>query len=94
MTAPPFSSFLLSGVIYKDRGNLDQAIHYYNLALGANAKFSQTLNNLGVIYTMLGKLDEAHEYCSRAIHTNPLYAEAHNNLGVRLQCGWRGVSSR
>lgn len=70
-------------MIYKDRGNLDQAIHYYNLALGANAKFSQTLNNLGVIYTMLGKLDEAHEYCSRAIHTNPLYAEAHNNLGVR-----------
>ena len=73
---------LSPGVIYKDRGNLDQAIHYYNAALAANPKFSQTMNNLGVIYTMLGKLDEAHEYCSRAIQTNPLYAEAFNNLGV------------
>ena len=51
------------GVIYKDRGNLDQAIHYYHEALTANPAFSQTLNNLSVIYTMLGKLDEAYEYC-------------------------------
>ena len=50
------------GVIYKDRGNLDQAIHYYHEALQANPAFSQTLNNLSVIYTMLGKLDEAYEY--------------------------------
>ena len=70
------------GVIYKDRGNLDQAIHYYHEALQANPSFSQTLNNLSVIYTMLGKLDEAYEYCSRAIRTNPNYAEALNNLGV------------
>ena len=70
------------GVIYKDRGNLDQAIHFYHEALQANPAFSQTLNNLSVIYTMLGKLDEAYEYCSRAIRTNPHYAEALNNLGV------------
>jgi protein O-GlcNAc transferase len=32
------------GVIYKDRGNLDQAIHYYGQALNANPKFSQTVS--------------------------------------------------
>lgn len=75
-----FSS--LQGVIYKDRGNLEQAVHHYGQALQANPSFSQTLNNLSVIYTMLGKLDEAFDFCSRAIASNPLYAEAHNNLGV------------
>ncbi len=79
------------GVIYKDRGNLDQAIHYYHEALQANPAFSQTLNNLSVIYTMLGKLDEAYEYwyaatsgfvpdlCTDESRTTP---EALNNLGV------------
>ena len=58
------------GVIYKDRGNLDQAIHYYHEALQANPAFSQTLNNLSVIYTMLGKLDEAYEYWYAALNTH------------------------
>jgi tetratricopeptide (TPR) repeat protein len=67
-------------VIYKDRGNLEQAVHHYSQALAANPSFSQTLNNCAVIYTMLGKLDEAFDFCTRAIRSNPNYAEAHNNL--------------
>ena len=62
------------------RGNLDQAIVYYQEALKANPHFAQTLNNLGVIYTMLGKLDEAYQYCKRAVEVNPAYSEAYNNL--------------
>ncbi len=64
------------------RGNLDKSLFYYEEALKANPKFSQTLNNMGVIYTMLGKLDEAYLYCQKAIQANPRYAEAYNNLGV------------
>jgi tetratricopeptide (TPR) repeat protein len=64
------------GVIHKDRGNLEQAVHHYSLALSASPSFAQSLNNCAVIYTMLGKLDEAHEYCSRAIRASPTYAEA------------------
>lgn len=35
-------------VIYKDRGNLEKAVHHYTLALAANLHFSQTLNNLSL----------------------------------------------
>jgi Flp pilus assembly protein TadD len=52
LSSPLLSFAAPQGVIYKDRGNLDQAIHFYNLALNANPKFSQTMNNLGVIYTV------------------------------------------
>lgn len=55
------------GVIEKMKGNLPKAIEFYLLALKANPKYAQTMNNLGVVYLMQGKVKKKKNYDFRIL---------------------------
>ena len=79
------------------RGEIDEAIHQFRLALsrepdfsgrgigpGVRAAYASTRNNLGTAYAMKGMYDGAIEQFGIAIRLNPRLAEAYFNLGNAL----------
>ena len=79
------------------RGEIDQAIHQFRLALsrepdfsgrgigpGIRVAYASTHNNLGTAYAMKGMYDGAIEQFGIAIRLNPRLAEAYFNLGNAL----------
>jgi len=67
------------------RGELDQAIGYYQKLLAIKPGFAQVHYNLGIAFSALGRLDEAVASYRQAIACKPDYAAAYNNLGVALK---------
>src|SRR5260370_7401938 len=61
------------GFIYSSRGELEQALSYYERALtfyeqmGDPTSIGTTLNNIGYIYQRQGKVEQAIEYLNRAL---------------------------
>ncbi|MCL2532461.1 MAG: tetratricopeptide repeat protein [Oscillospiraceae bacterium] len=82
-------------VVYKDQGNFDEALEYYQKALsifetlGKNRLVTaMTYNNTAVVYENQGKLDEALDYYKKALpifealgKNHPLTAGIYNNFG-------------
>lgn len=79
------------------RGQLDEAIHEFgialslqpkttipNLSLGARIALANTYNNLGTALGMKGMTDQAIESFSAATRLNPGFANAYFNLGNAL----------
>lgn len=68
------------GLLYKNRGDVDQAIPYLEKAVAIGEDF-QSYDNLGVAYYQKGRTKEAMELLERARKLNPGYAPIYTNIG-------------
>ena len=73
------------GLVHLNRGNVDDAITYFNKALATNPNYYLALNALGLAYSMKGNLQDASAYLQRCLAINPTFSEARNNLGMVYQ---------
>jgi len=72
------------GWVLFQKGQVDEAIDYYQKALEINPNFANAHNNLGVALMQKKQVDEAVAQWQKALEINPQYADVHNNLGVAL----------
>ena len=70
------------GLIYSDRGQLDEAIKEYLSALTLQFNYPNAHNNLGIAYAKQRRLNKAINEFMIALRLNPDYPEVHNNLGI------------
>ncbi len=76
------------GLVLADRGQLDQAIAQYQVALKIQPDYAEAHNNLGNALADRGQFDEAIAHYRRALQINPRDVEAVYNLGAALaDCG-------
>jgi len=68
------------GLLYKERGMLDEAVKEYEEALRINPNTIQPLINLGNVYYAKGWNDKAIEIYFRALKISPNNADVFNNL--------------
>jgi protein O-mannosyl-transferase len=73
-----------AGIVYAERGRLDDAIRYYKLATRLSPNSARIWNNLGVALAEKGEIERAVEHYRRAIAIDPGFARAHNNLATAL----------
>ncbi|KAI0489433.1 hypothetical protein KFK09_029276 [Dendrobium nobile] len=66
---------------WKEKGNIDLAIHYYQVALELRPNFADAWSNLASAYIRKGRLHEAAQCCRQALSLNPRLVDAHCNLG-------------
>ncbi|PKA54868.1 putative UDP-N-acetylglucosamine--peptide N-acetylglucosaminyltransferase SEC [Apostasia shenzhenica] len=66
---------------WKEKGNIDLAIHYYQVALELRPNFADAWSNLASAYLRKGRLHEAAQCCRQALSLNPRLVDAHCNLG-------------
>ena len=69
---------------FHSRGNVAEAIKYYEFFINQGFKDHRVFLNCGEILKDLGKLKEAEIWIRRAIELKPNYALAYNNLGTIL----------
>ena len=62
-------------LICHQRGRLEQAVRYYELAIEENPGFAEALLNLGHALTSLGREEDARASWERAIHEKPELAQ-------------------
>jgi FKBP-type peptidyl-prolyl cis-trans isomerase 2 len=70
------------GIALQDKGQIDEAISYYQKAVGQNPNHTGAYYNLGVAFQEKGLIDQAILYYEIAIGFNQEFTEAHHNLGV------------
>ena len=70
------------GVVFYDKGQIDEALEQFQIALKLNPNFAKTHNNLGNAYSKKGRIDEAIEQYQIALKLNPDYDSSYNNLGI------------
>ena len=68
----------------QNRGNLDLARQYYELALAFRPQDAEAYSGLGFLALNAGRTKEAIDAFRRAIEANPRYREAHGGLGAAL----------
>ena len=73
------------GNIFKDAGQLDEAVTSYRRAIEFKPDLAGAHSNLGNVLRDLGQLDEAIASYRQAISLKPEFAEAHSNLGNALK---------
>lgn len=66
----------------KSQGKLEQAIEYYQKAIGLDKYSAAAYNGLAICYEKKGWFDRAEEEYLRVLGINPQYAPAHYNLGL------------
>ena len=64
---------------FRDLGQLDKAIEYYNEAIFLEPSYAEAYNNLGIIFRDKGDFPKAIENYNKAIKINPNLAQAHPN---------------
>jgi len=62
---------------YRDQGESEQALHFYQEALTINPESAETLVNLGVLYKELGEIEDSSQCYIKALAINPESAEAY-----------------
>ena len=70
------------GNVYRNRGELDQAIGDYNRAIELDAEYAAAYHERGNAYHDKGELDQAIGDYNRAIELDAEYAAAYNSRGV------------
>ena len=68
------------GIDYASRGELDQAITEFKLAIKRDVRWAKPYYNLGVAYSRQEKWNHAIFAWKRTIYIDPDYASAHYNL--------------
>jgi tetratricopeptide (TPR) repeat protein len=76
---------LQRGMSFHQSGQLDEAIHCYQITLEFNPENAAVLSNLGAALQATGRLEEAVSSCQKAIAIKPDYVEAYYNLGITLK---------
>jgi tetratricopeptide (TPR) repeat protein len=66
------------------KGNVDEAITHYQMALQIRPHYAEAHYNLGNTLLQKGNVDEAITHYQKALQIYPAYAEAHINLGNTL----------
>ncbi len=72
------------GIGLLKKGQIDEAISYFQEAIRLKPDYAEAHYNLGVVLAGKGQIDEAISYFQEAVRLKPDYAEAHNNLGAAL----------
>jgi tetratricopeptide (TPR) repeat protein len=70
------------GLEYQQRGNLAEALSFYQKAIAIYPDFAAACNDIGVVYEAMGFVDRAEESYLKAIKINPAYASAYTNLAL------------
>jgi predicted O-linked N-acetylglucosamine transferase (SPINDLY family) len=70
--------------VYRELGDLANAIEAYNRALREDPNFAEAHAVLGVLLMMAGNLPQAQAHCEQALLLRPGFAGAHTNLGLTL----------
>lgn len=65
------------GLAYFDKGDLDQAISDYNIAIAINPNYSKAYSHRGLAYAYKGDFDQAISDYNKAIIINPNYAKTY-----------------
>ncbi len=68
------------GVDYASRGDLDQAITEFKIAIKRDVRWAKPYYNLGVAYSRQGKWNHAIVTWKKTVYIDPKYANAHYNL--------------
>ncbi|MHA1911141.1 MAG: tetratricopeptide repeat protein, partial [Candidatus Kariarchaeaceae archaeon] len=86
--------FNSKGVIYRQKGELDKALNYYEKSLiikeeiGEKRGIALSLNNIGIVYYQKGEIDQALEYYKKSLIIKEEIGEKRsialslNNIGV------------
>ncbi len=69
------------GFIAIRKNELDDAIIFFEKALGCDPKSPDSLNNLGIVHFHKGALEKSEFYYKKALKFNPYFITATNNLG-------------
>ncbi|MFH0732310.1 MAG: tetratricopeptide repeat protein, partial [Candidatus Omnitrophota bacterium] len=76
--ARPFNN---RGNAYENKGNIDQALSDYNIAIEIDPKYPKAYNNRGNAYSRKGNFDQALSDYNKAIEIDPKRPKAYNNRG-------------
>ena len=68
------------GIDYASRGELDQAITEFQLAIKRDVRWAKPYYNLGVAYSRQEKWNHAIVAWKKTVYIDPNYANAHYNL--------------
>ncbi|HYW68109.1 MAG TPA: tetratricopeptide repeat protein, partial [bacterium] len=73
------------GIIYSERGEIDDAIYEYEQAIRLDPDYSKSYLNLGAAFSEAGRNEEAKQAFRSAIRLDPGYASARINLAMLLE---------
>ena len=74
-------SYITRGNSYYAKGNMDNAIADYNMAIAFDPKFAAAYYSRGLVVIAKGDIDRAITDLNTAIEINPRYAEAYRGRG-------------
>jgi tetratricopeptide (TPR) repeat protein len=78
---------------YGAKGDSDQAIDAYRMAIALEPNDAWSMNNLGLLYLELGFPADALAWLAKAVETKDNVAAFHNNLGMALEHSGRFVAA-
>ena len=76
------AAYISRALVYRDKGELDKALHDFDRAIALNPEHPGAYNNRGLAYRRKGELGKALHDFDRAIALNPEYVEAYNDRGL------------
>ncbi len=77
------------GYALYERGQVEEAIECYLMALQLKPDYEDAHINLGIAYAARGRIDEAIDHYMKALRIQPNSVEGHNNLGLAYAAkGW------
>ena len=74
--------YRLQGYDAQRRGDLENALSFYQKAAALDPSYAAPLNDSGVLLEGQGKLDQAEQAYQQALLINPNYPQAHANLAM------------
>ena len=75
-------AYRVKGYESQERGDIDEAIAFYQKAVALDVKYAAPHNDLGILYEAKGWLDRAEGEYQNAVTIDPNYEEAHANLAL------------
>jgi len=79
-----YRAYLNCGAASSAKGQLQEAVAYYERALQVKPDFAEAHYNLGRALAEMGQVAESIDHYQQAVRIRPDYAIAHNNLGFAL----------
>jgi tetratricopeptide (TPR) repeat protein len=77
------------GNVFRDKGQIPDAVREYRAALVLDARNAAAHNNLGAVLADLGQLNDAMGHYRQALRAEPDFADAHYNLANALRAEGR-----
>ena len=77
-----FKGYLVRGVAWDSKGDIDKAIGDYNKVIELNPKHAEAYYNRGIAWDVKGDIDKAIDDYTKVIELDPKQIEAYYNRGV------------